>query len=190
MKDIEKMKRDFEQSLKCAELENWLEEEIGCTFSVYYWNGCTHANARGITIQQAAKFLRRYPATKDMPLDSSSVNLDGTIRYKYKVSATRRFNDEYTTMRVEWYNSEAHNYSFEMKVDGTKLERYFNDSTRQMSSCEQSTYKPTKHGKLVYDVTLPIKRFRGEHIEYQGGEQSLVDINEIEKIIIYLKVRF
>lgn len=186
MKDIEKMKREFEQKLKLAELENKLEVEIGCTFSVFDGYGRTYAHAKNIELSQAARLLATYAPTENVELDSTAT-ARATKSYVYRVEAERRYSDHFTSLVISWVSNNIH-FQFTMPIDGNeRLAQFFTDGQREMTRTEQSTYKPTRGNKLVYNLTLPIKRFKCEYIEYQGGHLSLLNTNEIDKIIRTIK---
>lgn len=182
------MRNEFEKKIKLAEIENQMEEKFGCEFFAFerYHADGLRIVARKDDIHIAAELLRNYPADEEVPLNASSIS-KGTVFGFYHACARRGFNDSYTKLQICWRNK-GNEYEFELRIDGNeKLERFFTNDQRKMSSSEQSTYKPVRRGHIVKDMDLPIKRFLCNQIVYDGGSRSATEPEKIMEIIETIK---
>lgn len=189
MKDLQKMRSDFEEKWKFAEMENMMEQRFGCEFMVL---GRIHRNGARIIAKTedahiASELLKAYPADEEQPLNASARDPKGTIFGLYHVRAERGFRDQYTKLRVTWLH-DGNEFEFDLKIDGSELlEKFFVNDQRKMTRIECDTYKPLRRGHIVRDMDLPIKRFLCDQIAYEGGYRSATEPERIQEIIDAIK---
>lgn len=189
MKDLEKMKYEFEKKLKLAETENQMEEKFGCEFMVLerIFGEGKRIIAMTEDLHIGAEMLKAFPADEKMPLNATATNPKGTVTGLYNVRAERGFRDQYTKLKVRWVNK-GDDYEFETRIDGNELlEQFFVNDQRKMSRIECDTYKPLRRGHIVRDMDLPIKRFLCDQISYEGGLRSATEPERIDDIINAIK---
>ena len=189
MKDLQKMKNDFEKELKLAEIENHMEQRFGCEFMVLgrFNKEGARIIAKTEDTHVAAELLKAFPADEEQPLDASGHNPNGTISGLYHVRAERGFRDPYTKLRVSWLCS-GNEYEFSLKIDGNELlERFFVNDHRKMTRSECDTYRPLRGDCIIRDMDLPIKRFLCDQIIYDGGYRSATEPDRIMEIIEAIK---
>ena len=189
MKDLEKMKSEFERKYKLAEIGNQLEERFGCEFMVI--DRSKEQGARFIAetddIHIVGDLLKAFPADKEQALNATAGEPKGTIFGLYHVYANRGFRDLYTKLQIKWLNGN-NEYQCELIIDENEvLEPFFVNDQRKMSRIECDTYKPMRRGHIVRDLDLPIKRFLCNQIRYEGGYQSATEPERIEEIINAIK---
>lgn len=189
MKDLEKLKSEFERKYKLAEIENQMEVKFGCEFMAlerFKVEG-SRIIAKTEDLHIAAAILKEYPADEEQSLNSSARDPKGTVFGLYRVRAERGFRDTYTKLRVSWLNG-GNEFEFDLKIDGNEvLEKFFVNDQRKMSSSECETYKPLRRGRIVRDMDLPIKRFLCDQIAYAGGYRSATEPERIQEIIDAIK---
>ena len=186
---MKKMKSEFEKKLKFAEKENQLEERFGCQFLVFerYKADGARIYAKEIDLHIASELLKAFPADEEVPLDTSARNPKGNVKGLYHARTERGFRDSYTKLRIEWLHK-GDEYDFDVRIDGNeRLERFFVNDQRKMTSSECETYRPLRRGHIVRDMDLPIKRFLCNQIEYQGGYRSATEPERIKEIIDAIK---
>lgn len=189
MKDLEKLKSEFEKKYKLAEIENQMEERFGCEFMVIerLRNDGARIIAKTDDAHIAGKMLKDFPADTERPLNASARDPKGTIFGLYNARAERGFSDGYTKLIISWFHKNDE-YEFNLKIDGNDLlEQFFINDRRKMSRIECDTYKPLRRGRIVRDMDLPIKRFLCDQIRYEGGHQSATEPERIEEIINAIK---
>lgn len=189
MKDLEKLKSEFDKKLKFAEIENQMESKFGCEFMVL-----GRINKEGVRIiaktddlHIASELLKEFPSDEEQVLDASARNPQGTVFGLYKAKAERGFRDTYTKLKITWLYK-GNEFEFELKIDGDELlEQFFVNDQRKMTSIECETYKPMRRGHIVRDMDLPIKRFLCNQIAYQGGYRSATEPERIMDIVNAIK---
>lgn len=189
MKDLERMKSEFEKELKFAQIGNQMEERFGCEFAVLerFKKEGARIIARKEDIHVASELLKAYPADEEQSLDASARNPQGTIKGLYHVRAERGFRDMHTTLEVCWLH-QGNQYEFRLTIDGNEvLEKFFVNEQRKMTRIECDTYKPLRRGHIVRDMDLPVKRFLCDQIRYEGGISSATEPDRIKEIIDAIK---
>ena len=189
MKDLAKLKSEFERKYKLAEIENQMEVKFGCEFmALERFNAqgsCIIAKTKDLHI--AAAILKEYPADEEQSLNSSARDPKGTVFGLYHVRAERGFRDTYTKLRVSWLNG-GNEFAFDLKIDGNEvLEKFFVNDQRKMTRIECETYKPLRSDRIVYDMDLPIKRFLCDQVSYEGGYRSATEPERKQEIIDAIK---
>lgn len=189
MKDLEKLKSEFERKYKLAEIENQMEVKFGCEFMAlerFKVEG-SRIIAKTEDLHIAAAILKEFPADEEQSLNSSARDPKGTVFGLYHVRAERGFRDTYTKLRVSWLNG-GNEFEFDLKIDGNEiLEKFFVNDQRKMTRIECDTYKPIRRGHIVRDMDLPIKRFLCDQISYEGGYRSATEPERIQEIIDAIK---
>jgi len=189
MKDLEKLKSEFERKYKLAEIENQMEVKFGCEFMAlerFKVQG-SRIIAKTEDLHIAAAILKEYPADEEQSLNSSARDPKGTVFGLYHVRAERGFRDTYTKLKISWLHK-GNEFEFNLKIDGNEiLEQFFVNDQRKMTSIECETYKPMRRGHIVRDMDLPIKRFLCNQIAYQGGYRSATEPERIMDIVNAIK---
>lgn len=189
MKDLAKLKSEFERKYKLAEIENQMEVKFGCEFMAlerFKVKG-SRIIAKTEDLHIAAAILKEYPADEEQSLNSSARNPKGTVFGLYHVRAERGFRDTNTKLRVSWLNG-GNEFEFDLKIDGNEvLEKFFVNDQRKMTRIECETYKPLREGHIVRDMDLPIKRFLCDQVLYEGGYRSATEPERIQEIIDAIK---
>ncbi len=189
MKDLKKMKSEFERKYKLAKIENQMEEIFGCEFMVIerLWNDGARIIAKTDDVHIAAELLKEFPSDEKQSLNATASNPKGTIFGLYRARVERGFRDTYSKLLVSWLNK-GNEYEFELKIDGNELlEQFFINAQRKMSRIECDTYKPLRRGHIVRDMDLPIKRFLCNQIAFEGGHRSATEPDRIMDIINAIK---
>lgn len=189
MKDLAKLKSEFERKYKLAEIENQMEVKFGCEFMAlerFKVKG-SRIIAKTEDLHIAAAILKEYPADEEQSLNSSARDPKGTVFGLYHVRAERGFRDTYTKLRVSWLNG-GDEFEFDLKIDGNEvLEKFFVNDQRKMTRIECETYKPLRGDHIVRDMDLPIKRFLCDQVSYEGGYRSATEPERIQEIIDAIK---
>lgn len=189
MKNLEELKKKFEEEYKCAETCNRLEERFGIEFLAYMHNGIMHVEplCNDLPIGVAAKLLKAFKPTTEIALDATAVCNDGHTKGFYHMEVCRGCRDKESSLRVRWVCDNT-SYFFRLPVDGNEvLEAFFHNGERPFSQYELDIYKPTRNGRLVKSLNIPIKLFNCSYIEYSGGYVSATDVKEIDAIIEAIK---
>ena len=194
MNDLEKMRKEFESKLKLAEKENEMESRFGVEFfAINLWkkSSMTIYPRNEADLDLAKRLLNEFPADTEIALDASATNPLGNTFHKYHLSSDRGYRDQYSVLEFEWI-CQGDSYNMKMRIDGNEvLEQFFNNTQRNISESELSTYKPTdKWHHVIYDTTkvqIPQRRFNCEQIRYSGGICSATDAKFIDQIIEAIK---
>lgn len=185
MKDIEKMKAEFEEQLRLAKIGNEFEEKF-CVESTVF-RSCGHDMVHvKCTNHKACQLLNALQPTEEWHIDhdKNSKHID-----KYRLESRRGYADRQSTLEIEFV-SDGILYWMTMPIDNNPLlEPFFNGTTRPIVDTELSTYHPTNSsGLLDSGLRIPKKCFKSTQvINYYGGSQLLVDPDEIDMIINAIK---
>lgn len=189
--DIEKMRAELEETIRLAELENKLNEgvegyELHLSKDSKYriWVRIPYDTRTGFnepSIEHMAEVLRNYPKTEDIVYDR---------RYNlpYVIHARRGYGDRYGTLSLSWISGE-YEVRGSLKIDGSDFYEEFFKSIRhrQTTSCENSTYTSIHEGGLIGKDIVPEYNFKAEQKCYYGGVRLLIDVDEIERLIEFIK---
>ena len=196
MKDLQKMREDFEKQIERERIANNLEERFGVEFYVFErfrGNGlrilARNNNFRDetISLSSAKQLLEEFPADEQQILNDISGGQKNKVYGFYRLCADRGFSARFTSLNVDWLHK-GNEYVFNLHIDGNEvLEQFFTPSTRRMDSTERETYKPTYCGHIRREMDLPIMRFKCSHISYSGGHLAATDLSIIDEIISAIK---
>lgn len=190
--DIEKMKAEFEEKLALAIKENELNKDIdGYALSLDKYN-CVHWKVEyrsGVgfvnpTLPQVADILKRFPMTKHTLYDKS-------IELPYVIHSRNSYGDRTPEMSIKWLSGEYELY-ISLPIDDELCKEFFRISTRETTNCENSTFASIQHydergRRCRYNVW--VFYFLKSQKRYYGGVNLLTDIDEINRIINYIKAK-
>ena len=196
MRDLQKMREEFEKKYKLQEMANNLEEKYGTGIEFYIFerhpkHGGYRISAhdgRGlrnkpISLSHARALLVDFPADKEQILNDTASGQKEPVYGLYRVCANRGYSDIFTELSVSWLSG-GNEYNFTQQIDGNELlEPFFNESKRAMCDSERTTYRPHHGNTLINEMDLPIRRFKCSHISYSGGHLSATDLDAINDII-------
>jgi hypothetical protein len=189
MKDLEKMRVEFEKSLKLAEIENEFESKYNVSCVVFESCGKIHVCSSGVAAfnKLAGKILRDLPADTPRVINDTAIGTDNPIEELYKLESHRGYKDSCSILSIEF----AHKgiwYTISLKIDGVEaLEQFFNVGYIKMGDTEISTYKPIRNGRLVEDLDIPCRTFKCSQKTYYGGRYVCTDHEAIRDIIGTIK---
>lgn len=187
MNDLEKMRKDFEQKFRFAEMENEFETKFGVSCNVFKSGGVVLCTCKTEDNAIAGRILREFPADKEIFLDRSASH-DGENKYFYHLTSSRCYSDSKSILKVKFFNNGIE-YWVEVPINGNEaIEKFFDDGTRKMASHELSTYKPVRRGRVCKEYDLPCKCFRfSNSINYSGGYIVAQNHSAIDEIVNALK---
>lgn len=185
MKDIEKMRAEFEEKIRLAEMENEFETRYGIKVGVFHSNGydMVHIECDNET---AKRVLNEFEADTEWAIDHER---DSKHMYKYRLCSIRRYSDQYSKLEIEFINKGV-KYWIDLAIDGNELLLpFFKGTRRKITETEFSTWHPmNEHGYYDPNMLIPQMSFNSQNVKrYYGGDQLLVDPNEIEMIISAIK---
>lgn len=201
MKDLEKMKKDFEQSMFFAQKENELQtflsdnglnvavSVIGHSFtqkgklqtSIYFSPDCSN-------VEQCAAVLRTLSATE------KSDCYAGKGKYQqmdYELQTHRGVRECFTKLNVNFIYEE-YDISVEMEITGSNLLNYFKEKTRELTDSEVNIYLGSKT-RWNYNQRNFFKYLvfnNGKVVNFHGGYCKLVEEAAANEIIEYIKTTF
>ena len=188
MKDLEKIKREYEEKLRLAELANNFERVTSIEPNVFHSGDYDFISVKGYDIATIARVLKEYPADAPIVLNASAIHI-GDKHGMYHLSSRRDYNDKASRLEIEYYNNNV-KFWLDININGNEvLEQFFTDSYRTIEDTELSTYHPVNHeGKLYHDMRIPCKKFKNRNVEtYYKSVEVLLDENEIDNIINAIK---
>lgn len=187
MKDLEKMRKEFEQKLRFAEMENDFEQKFGISCHVFECMGKILCTCKTDNNEIAGRILREIPAEKELFLDKTATN-KGENKHFYHLTSSREYHDSKSTLKIEFVSGEIE-YWVEVPIDGNEaIDKFFDSGMRKMADHELSTYKPVRRGRICREYELPCKRFKFSHyIQYSGGHFVAQNISAIDEIVNALK---
>ena len=187
MKDLEKMRKDFEQKLRFAEMENEFEAKFGISCHVFESGNDLLCTCKTEDNAIAGRILREFPADKEILLDKSAVR-SGENKHFYHLTSIRGYSDSKSSLKIEFIH-EGIMYWVEVPINGNEaIEKFFDDGMRKMADHELSTYKPVRRGHICREYELPCKRFRySSYIQYSGGHFVAQNHSAIDEIVNALK---
>lgn len=187
MKDIEAIRKKFEEEIRLAELANDFERKFGIepiTFSMRDYDVISVKCDN----KTAASVLNGIEPTEEILLNSG-YTFKEECRNMYKIMTSRGYSDRCSTMEVSFKCGNIE-YDLHIEIDGNEpLSDFFTNSMRPIVDPELSTYHPIKYdGTLNRGMKIPCMKFKcGKTANYYGGVQVLTDADEIKKIIEHLK---
>lgn len=189
--DIEKMKAEFEEKLRMAELENKLNEGVE-GYELHLSKDSkyrilvrlpydTRTGFNEPSIEHMAEVLRNYPKTEDIVYDRK-------YNLPYVIHARRGYGDRYGTLSLSW-NSGEYVVRGSLQIDGTDLyDEFFEPVTlRPTTNSENSTYTSIHEAGLIGSYVVPVYDFKAEQKSFYGGVNLLIDATEAERLIEFIK---
>ena len=185
MNDINKMRAGFEEKIRLAEMENDFENRYGIKVGVFNMGDydMVHIECDNET---AKRLLNELEADKEWAIDHER---DSKHMYKYRLCSIRRYSDQYSKLEIEFINKDV-KYWIDLPIDGNELLMpFFRRTRRTITETELSTWHPVNNqGTLDRDMQIPQMSFNSQNVKrYYGGDQLLVDGEEIERIINAIK---
>ena len=190
--DIAKIKAEFEERLALAIKENELNEGIdGYQLTLDKHNrvgwGVVYKSGVGFvtpTLAQVADILTRFPMTKNTLYDK-------TCELPYVIHSRNSYGNRTPEMSIKWLSGEYELY-ISLPIDDELCKEFFKISTRETTDCENSTYASIQHydergNRCRYNVR--VFNFLKSQKCYYGGVNLLIDIDEINRIINYIKAK-
>ena len=182
MNDIEKMKAEFAEKLRIAQLENdEMARNGGIPVSVngesYRKNGKTALGLggilKGLSTKQVHDILQTYPWTEDI---DTHVGTSGYTKLPYDMYVLNGPNQ--TDRLAVNYISGDYEISFYMKIDtqDPDVMQFFDRKTRHLSDSEFSTYYKvkTRWNKDAIE-RFPYLTFNCGHVvKFQGGADKQI----------------
>lgn len=185
MNDINKMRADFEEKIRLAEMENDFETRYGIKVGVFNMKDYDMVHFK-CDNETAKRLLNELEADTEWAIDHepNSENVS-----KYRLCSSRRYSDQYSKLEIEFINKGV-KYWIDLAIDGNELLLpFFKRTWRNITVTELSTWHPmTSTGALDRNRQIPQMSFNSPQvIRYYGGDQLLVDEEEIENIINTIK---
>lgn len=196
--DIEKMRAEFEEKIRLAELENKLNEgvegyEIHVNDKIVkdapysYWINVRIPYKPRVgfvepSISDVADVLKRFQNTRDTVYDNR-------WSLPFVVHARRSYGDRYGILSLSWISGE-YQVNCSLQIDGSDLydEFFRNISFRPTTSSEDSTYVSIHQSRAEKICpVVPEYNFKAEQKCYYGGVKLLIDLDEIERLIEFIK---
>ena len=197
MNDLEKMKAEFEQKLKWAEMENELSKRLpeGCKISII-GDSLTQKGklqtsvrsedwSRGLTEQQVGELMCAFPVTEKSRV---YVGRDQYSEKDYEMTTHRYLHLPHTDLDIQWISGEL-DISCEIKVDtcSNEIKQFFTKTSRDVN--HEWTGPKTRFNKQTRDA-FPFWTFAyGHTIAFHGGyhkQTSDFAINDIAEKFKYL----
>lgn len=188
MKDIEALKRKYESIIRCAEIENEIEEALGPNVSVevyqHFYLGRdiqVHINGRRgsgdtVALPEARQILWRFP---------QDAMMKGECTYAYKLCVRNNYKGQ-SIVTIAYIHKE---YLIEFEIDPKIVIKYLQEGQRQLTDWELSTYTNIfNYQDYGYDKKVKTLVWKNNNsIFYYGGNDELRDEDEIAQIINHIK---
>lgn len=189
MKDIEKMRREFERKIWCAEKSNEIEQRIGVECDImehgsYTQKGKEWLSFGDVNFEQARKILREFPWTERAKRTKSAT--DSSVIELPHLLQLHRYPKDCDKLEVEWIHNEyAISLKIPIKPDTKPLYEFFKADNYQLNSDSIGLYygcvSPGEADVLSRQHALSFKG--GSQIRYQGGYFFQTDEDEAERIV-------
>ena len=188
MKDIEKMRQEFERKIKCAEMSNKIEAEVGIECSVMENGSCTQKGKEWlsfskVTKEQAGKILKMFPWTER----SKTRGHNGKdIEISYVLSTSRSPKDMFTTLDISWIHNEWA-ISMNLPIDPTDhiLMQYFKRDSYEIDDSTIGLYfGAVSEREKGYLKNVSLLSFNcGDVVRFYGGHHKQVSEGHAECIV-------
>ena len=188
--DIEKMKQEFEKKLALAIKENEINEGIeGYKLCLTERNRIyipsEYVSLKGFvkpSIQNVADLLNRFPRTKNTLYGNNN-----EFDLPYICYSKMSYGDKSGEFSIYWTHDE---YEVGATMDIDNFADFFIKGGRETTDSENSTYASIQrfdeYGHYcMYNV--PVYDFKKRQQCYYGGGRLLLDIEEIERIVNFIK---
>lgn len=189
--DIEKMKREFEEKLALAIKENEINEgieeyKLRLTDRNRIYIPSEYVSLKGFvkpSIQNVADLLNRFPKNKNT-LYGNNKEFD----LPYICYSKRSYGDKSGEFSIYWTHNE-YEVGATMEIDNF-IPEFFIRGTRETNECENSTYASIQRfdsNGYYCMYSVPVYDFKKRQQCYYGGGRLLLDIEEIERIVNFIK---
>lgn len=189
--DIEKMKREFAEKLRIAEEENRLNEgineyQISLMGNNRLWVNMPYKPCVGFeqpTIKHFKDVFEKFPRTDDIEYNS--------VKVPYVCYSSCGYNDT-PKLTIKWKHND-YTIDISLKINKELIDNFFIIGSRDTTSSENSTYTSIHYNgnhsakvNVYYFKNENGSRIGVEQISYQGGNNYLIDVNEITRLINFL----
>ncbi len=187
MKDIAKLREEYDRKLKYAEYENELEERVGVSCSIIgsslTQKGKTHVYFGSLSKEQTSRLLKEMPSTEDA-LTSGRGGVKMALPHILSVSRSPR--EAHTMLEMEWIHGEW-DISLKMPLDPGDgvLMQYFRQGLYEIDNATIGLFygavSPREKSRLK---DVPYLTFNsGDIIRYKGGRDKQLSAGHAECII-------
>ena len=191
MNDIEKMKAEYEQKLKWAEMENELSKKLpeGTQISIIgkslTQKGKLHTSIRsedwshGLTEQQVGELMLAFPVTEKSRI---YVGQDQYSEKDYEMETHRYIHLPTTDLSISWISGEL-DISLELKVElcSDEIKQFFTRTSRNVNHEWRGTR--TRWNKHLRD-NFPFYTFAyGHTVRFYGGYHKQVSDSALSDIV-------
>ena len=204
MNDIAKMREEFEQKIKYAQIENEMNERLephGIKISVIGVSNtnkgklhisvrCVDSYTKGLDVRQIGCALCELPMTESYRSYTGSKN--GHVLLPYEMQTHRGANEFQTSLDVRWISNEFDVWAT-MSIDEKDAEvmQFFKETTRELTDTEVQLYC---NGRTRWNYNRRnFHRFLtfncGQVVRFQGGYHKQVAEGILNSIAEMLKYR-
>lgn len=191
MNDIEKMKVEYEQKIKWAEMENELSKKLpkGVRISII-GNSLTQKGklhtlissedwSRGLTEQQVGELMLAFPVTEK---SRTYVGNDQYSEKDYEMQTHRYVHVHYTELRISWISGEL-DISVDVRLDYCSEEiRQFFIYDRRRLNCDELRYGDKPETYLQFYTFA-----YGHVVRFSGGYHKQVSDFALNDIVVKFK---
>lgn len=191
MNDIEKMKAEYEQKIKWAEMENELSKRLpeGTRISIIGKSSTQKGKlqtsmrsedwSRGLTEQQVGELMLTFPVTEK---SRTYVGLDQYSEKEYEMQTHRYLHCPHTDLCISWISGEL-DISLELKVElcSDEIKQFFTRTSRDVNYEWHGTR--TRWNKHLRD-NFPFYTFAyGSIVRFCGGYHKQVSDFALSDIV-------
>ena len=189
MKDIQKMRKDFERKIWCAEKSNEIEKQIGIECTVMECGSITQKgkewlNFGDVNFEQAKKIIKAFPYTELAKRTKSAI--DSTIITLPHLLDLHRSPKGSDKLEIEWIHNEYAVYlRLTIEESSISIQEFFKPDSYSIDSSTIGIYfgqvSPSEADRLSRQRALSFSG--GKQIRYQGGHFFQTDEEEAERLI-------
>ncbi len=183
--DIEKMKKEFEEKIRKAELENELNDMSGLDLSIM-GKGTYNKQKLRIWIRNEQSSFLELNLVKDIfkkfPITDNIVDSDAKFEGMALLYLRHSYGDRnFGTLCVHYISGD---YEINFDVDIFPISKEFTCRYRDTTDCENSTYTSIHESRARgYVPKVKSFGFNAKYISYYGGSSKLVDNSEVKRLI-------
>lgn len=191
--DIEQMRADFDKKLAHAIKENEINEGLNDYRLTLTENNRIYIPSEYITckgfvkpsIKNVADLLSRFPKTRNTLYGNHN-----EFDLPYVCYSRRGYGDKNGELHISWTHNE-YEVAATMVIDEF-IDEFFNVDCRETVDSENSTYatiqRYNEHGHYC-KYKVPVYNFKKKQRCYYGGSRLLLDCEEIERLVEFIKSR-
>lgn len=205
MNDIAKMREEFEQKIKYAQIENKINEGLepdgirisvigaSCTSKdrLHISVRCVNSYTKGLDIRQMGCVLCKLPVTESYR--SYTGVKGGYVLLPYEMQTHRGGNEFHTSLNVRWISNEFEVWAT-MSIDekDEEIMQFFKETTRELTDTEVQLYC---NGRTRWNYNRRnFHRFLtfncGSVVKFQGGYHKQISEGILNSIAETLKYRY